>query len=130
MRVLLAEDHPMMQERIAALLSETLDLVCVVDRGDQVLDQMLRCRPDAVVLDVSLPGRSGLSVLPELREKNPWLAVVILTTHESPIYQEEAFNRGADAYVFKRNAVQELLPAIYAAISARRCMDQSEQLRA
>ena len=121
MRILLAEDHSLMQERIVALLSEAHDVVSIVNRGDQILDAALRCTPDAAVLDVSLPGRSGLQVLPELRDRNPSLAIVMLTTHDSPIYREEAFDRGADAYVQKRDAVEELLPALHAAMSARRC---------
>ena len=121
MRTLLAEDHPLMQERVVAVLSEAHDVVSVINRGDQILDATLRHTSDAAVLDVSLPGRSGLQVLPELRDRHPSLAIVILTTHDSPLFRKEAFDRGADAYVQRQNAIEELLLALHAAIPARRC---------
>lgn len=118
-RVLLAEDHPLMQEMIAKFLSEQFEVVEIVGRGDQVLEAVVRTQPDAIVLDVSLPRRSGLQVLPQLRQHRSSLAVVVLTTHLSELYREEAFRRGADAYILKENAAEELLPAVCSAISAR-----------
>lgn len=119
MRVLLVEDHLLMQERISTLLSAGCTEVEVVGRGDEILPAVLRFRPDAVVLDVSLPGRSGIQVLPELRHRYPDMAIVVHTTHNEPIYRAEAIRRGADAYVLKVKAEEELLPAIRYAFSMR-----------
>lgn len=119
MRILLVEDHHLLQEKLAALLHTECDAVDLVSRGDEVLDAVLRLQPDAVVLDVSLPGRSGLHVLADLRNRHPALALVVLTTYEDPIYQSEAVRRGADAYIVKRRAIEELLPAVRHSITTR-----------
>ena len=107
---------------IASLLRKEFDVVEVVGRGDQILDTVLRTQPTAAVLDVSLPGRSGLQVLPELRQRLPLLPVVMLTTHTRPLYRKEALLRGADAFIVKATAASELLPALCFAIGERASM--------
>ena len=118
-RILLAEDHPLMSEAIGSVLSQEHDLVAIVRNGNEVLPAAERLSPDAIVLDVSLPGRGGLQVLPELRSRMPFVAVVVLTAHAEPVYVEEALRRGADGYVLKRNAFKELLPTIASALARR-----------
>ena len=59
-----------------------------------------------------MPGRSGLQVLPELRARMPFIAIVVLTAHSEPIYMEEAFRRGADGYVLKSELMKDLLSTI------------------
>jgi two-component system response regulator DesR len=115
-RILLAEDNLLMQEAIASVLSREHELIGTVADGNEVLPAAARLRPEAIVLDISMPGRSGLQILPELRASLPFVVLVVLTMHSEPIYVEEAFSRGADGYVLKSALVRELLPTISAAI--------------
>lgn len=111
-RVLLAEDHPLVREAIVQLLAEACDVVGVVKRGDEIAAAAGQLAPDVILLDIALPGVSGLQVLPGLRASLPATGIVMLTSHADPLYRKEAFRRGADGYVVKGQAVTELLPAI------------------
>ena len=109
--VLLVEDHPQMRKALNSLLAQEFDVLEAVERGDQVLEAAKRLQPDAVVLDVSLPGRSGLQVLPELRIQLPNVAIVVMTAHDEPAYQLAALRLGADAFLSK-TAGTELLKTV------------------
>lgn len=119
MRVVLAEDHPQMQQVISSLLAKEHEVSTIVGRGDEIMDAVTRDLPEALVLDVSLPGCSGLQVLPCLRKRHPRLGIIVLTTHSDPVYQLEAQRRGADDYLLKMRAFAELLPAIQRAVASR-----------
>lgn len=118
-RILLAEDHPLMHDAIVSVLSRERELSAIVGNGNEVLSAAEQNRPEAIVLDVSMPGRSGLQILPELRKRMPFVAIIVLTAHSEPIYIEEAFGRGADGYVFKSDLMKDLLPTISTALSRR-----------
>lgn len=118
-RILLAEDHPLMCEAIASVLSQENELIAIVGNGNEILSAAEQNGPEAIVLDVSMPGRSGLQVLPELRLRMPFVAIVVLTGHSEPIYIEEAFRRGADGYILKSNLMNDLLPTISTALLRR-----------
>jgi DNA-binding NarL/FixJ family response regulator len=124
-RVLIAEDHPRMREAIGELLESEYDVVDFVERGDLVIEMTETCAPDVIVLDISLPGLSGLEALRRLSEAFPHIAVVILTAEASPMYRQEALRRGAGAFVLKREAPAKLADAIQFALSnPRRVLQQ------
>ena len=127
-RILLVEDHPLMQRAVCAILHRQYAEIEIADRTDQVFAALDRADFDAVVLDVSLPGRSGLAFLPELRLRFPELAVITLTSHAEPAYRTEAIRRGADIVVMKWAAGSQLLPAISAALTARKSAARSPRL--
>lgn len=118
LRVLLVEDHPLMQEAICTLLCQNCVVVDVLDRAEDISCRVHVLQPDVLVLDISLPGRSGLQVLPELRNQFPRLGIVIATSHIQPIFQTESLNRGADVFVLKDQLARELWPAVKSAYSA------------
>lgn len=105
-KVLLVEDHPELRAAFLSLLSREFQVVGTVDRGDLVLEAAERLLPDALVLDVSLPGRSGLQVLPELRARLPKMAIVMLTAHDEPMYRRAALRMGADAFLSKSSCAE------------------------
>ena len=111
-RVLLVEDSAPMRDAVGRILSVEFDLLGYVDDGHNVLAAAREHQPDIVVLDISLPGMSGLAALPLLRAALPGATIVMLTNHGGEDYVEEAFRRGADGYVLKNEAHQALLPAI------------------
>jgi len=117
-RVFLVEDSALMRSAIIAIVANECELVGWADNAHDVLDAAGKVRPDVILLDISLPGISGLAVLPQLRSSLPHTAVVVLTNHSSAEYFEEAFRRGASGYVLKSCAQTSLLPTIRRAAMA------------
>lgn len=117
-----------MRDAIVSVLSQEHDVVATVGDGNEVLPVADRLAPEAIVLDVSMPGRSGLQILPQLRIRMPSVAIVVLTAHLEPIYQEEAFRRGADGYVLKDKLLNDLLPTVCAALLSRRTVQFQDRV--
>ncbi|MEB8343353.1 response regulator transcription factor [Streptomyces endophyticus] len=113
-RVLLAEDQGMMRGALALLLGLEADLevVAQVARGDAIVDTALEHRPDVALLDIELPGRSGLDAAAELRDEVPDCRVLILTTFGRPGYLRRAMEAGAAGFLVKDGPVEELAEAI------------------
>jgi two-component system response regulator NreC len=113
--VMLADDHPVVRAGLRTLL-DTHDLEVVAEAGDaeQARRFVLGFRPDVLVLDVSMPGGSGLNVIPAVQELSPDTAVVVLTMQQDPAFARAAFRAGARGYVLKQEAGSELVPAIRA----------------
>ena len=119
-RVLLAEDHPLVQQVIHNIVDGCCDVVGLVTNSDEVLESACRLLPDVIVLDISLSGQSAMQLLPHLRAALPDTAIVMLTTLTQPVYRVEALARGADAFVVKGRAMTDLLPAIGEALATAR----------
>lgn len=102
-RVLIAEDQGMMRSALATLLDleDDLRVVAQVDRGDQVVDEARRSRPDVCLLDIELPGCSGLDVIAELRRSMASCQVIMVTTFGRPGYLKRALEAGARAFLVK-----------------------------
>jgi two-component system, NarL family, response regulator DesR len=111
--VLIADDNAQWREIIARILQPEYAVVGFAERGDELLARAAALHPDVITLDVSMPGRSGLAVLPELRRALPGAVLIILTTTSNKLYRDEADHRGADGYVLKNRALHELVPAIH-----------------
>ena len=111
-RLLVVDDNPVWRETITRILEANHELVGTVVRGDDIMESAERLCPDVITLDVSLPGMSGLNVLPRLRKACPRAIIVIVSATATPIYREEASLRGADGYVEKRWVFSDLLSTI------------------
>jgi two-component system response regulator DesR len=113
-RVLLAEDQGMMRSALAMLLGlePDLEIVAQVDRGDQVVAAAREYRPDVALLDIEMPGVSGLDAAAELRTAVPECRVLILTTFGRPGYLRRAMDAGARGFLVKDGPVEELAAAI------------------
>ncbi|MER5440599.1 response regulator transcription factor [Streptomyces sp. NPDC002790] len=113
-RVLLAEDQGMMRGALALLLGlePDLEVVAQIAAGDTIVDTALTCRPDVALLDIELPGRSGLDAAAELREQVPDCRVLILTTFGRPGYLRRAMEAGAAGFLVKDGPVEELAESI------------------
>jgi DNA-binding NarL/FixJ family response regulator len=109
-RVVLVDDHPVVREGLRTVLHTDpgIDLVGEAADGAQALEIAGRLLPDVMLLDIQLPGRTGLEVLRELKSLHPQIGVVILTTHDSEVYFVEAMRTGASGYLLK-DAPHELL---------------------
>lgn len=113
-RVLLAEDQGMMRGALALLLGmePDLEVVAQVGSGDEVLGAALERRPDVALLDIEMPGLSGLEAAALLRDQLPECRVVMVTTFGRPGYLRRAMDAGAAGFVVKDGPVEELAEAV------------------
>jgi len=119
MRVLLADDHTLVRAGVRRLL-EGIAGVEAVDEAQDASEALLlaqRLQPDVAFLDIAMPGRSGLDVLPELRVLAPATAVIMMSMHADLAYVRSALERGARGFVVKDSAPAELELALRAVSS-------------
>lgn len=124
-RVLLAEDQGMMRGALALLLDleDDMEVVAQVAAGDRIVEEALAVRPDVALLDIELPGRSGLDAAAELRQRLPECRVMILTTFGRPGYLRRAMEAGAAGFLVKDGPVEELAGAIRRVLRGERVID-------
>jgi two-component system response regulator DesR len=124
-RVLLAEDQRMLRGALALLLGMEADMevVAQVGAGDLIVDAALAHRPDVALLDIELPGMSGLDAAAELRERVPDCRVLILTTFGRPGYLRRAMEAGAAGFLVKDGPVEELAAAIRKVLAGETVVD-------
>jgi two-component system, NarL family, response regulator DesR len=123
--VLLAEDQAMVRGALASLLAleDDIEVVAEVGRGDEVLEAARRAGPDVALLDIGLPGVSGLEVAELLREQLPAVRVLMLTTFNRPGYLKRAMEAGAAGFLLKDSPADDLARAIRAATAGQRVVD-------
>ncbi len=118
-RILVADDHPSMLERISRLLSTDYDVIAAVSDGLAALETALALHPDLLVLDISMPKMTGLEAAAKLGDHTPRTPVVFLTVHDDQEFIDAARSLGALGYVRKRNIGTELLPVIRRALAGQ-----------
>jgi DNA-binding NarL/FixJ family response regulator len=113
-KVLIVDDHRLMLEAVKASLSqdENIEVVGQADAGEKVLPLVGQTAPDAVLLDVRMPGMDGLNVLERLRAQYPSVAVVMLSAIDDPALVRGALDRGAAAFVLKHVDPSDLASAL------------------
>ncbi|MDQ2661107.1 MAG: response regulator transcription factor [Actinomycetota bacterium] len=118
MRILLAEDQTMFRTALASLLDleSDFEVVAQVARGDEIVAAAREARPDVALLDIELPGASGLEVVPQLRRELPDCAVVMLTTFGRPGYLKRALEAGARGFLLKDVPVEQLAEQVRAIV--------------
>ncbi|MEK2475179.1 MULTISPECIES: response regulator transcription factor [Streptomyces] len=124
-RLLLAEDQSMVREALAALLSleDDLEVVAQAARGDEVVGQARAHEVDVALLDIEMPGLSGLDAAALLRAELPDVKVVILTTFGRPGYLRRAMEAGADAFLVKDAPAARLAEAVRRVLRGERVID-------
>lgn len=124
-RVLLAEDQDLVRGALAALLSlePDIEIVAQVDRGDEVLDQALKHRPDVALVDIEMPGKDGIDAAAELHKDFPGCRVLILTTFGRPGLMRRAMAAGASGFMLKDARAEELAVAIRRTAAGERVVD-------
>jgi len=117
-RIVVADDHGIVRSGVRMLLDqqEGMQVVAEAEDGVDAVQAVLRERPDAVVLDVSMPRMTGIQATHEIKQHLPGVAVVLLSMHDDQRYFYEALKAGASGYVLKRSADKQLVDAIRAAM--------------
>lgn len=124
-RVLLAEDQGMLRGALALLLGleEDIEVVAQVGTGNEIVATALERRPDVALLDIELPGCSGLDAAAALRDECPDCRVLILTTFGRPGYLRRAMEAGAAGFLVKDGPVEELADAIRRVLAGETVVD-------
>jgi two-component system response regulator DesR len=124
-RVLLAEDQAMMREALAALLEleDDIEVVAQVGRGDEVVAAARDARPDVALLDIEMPGMTGLEAAQLLRAELPGCRVLMLTTFGRVGYLRRAMADGAAGFLLKDAPARELAAAVRRVVAGERVVD-------
>ena len=113
-RILIADDHAVVRDGLKHILERAgrFEVVGEAADGTQVLKLVRDCVPQVLLLDLSMPGRSGLELIRLLRDEQPGLRILVLTMHAEEQYIVRAFQAGAAGYLTKESAANELVCAI------------------
>jgi len=111
---MIVEDHPLMREGIATWINHDpeLEVCCEVGGASEALKASENCKPDLVLCDITLSGRSGLEVVKDLKALAPELPVVMLSMHDESVYALRAVRAGARGYVMKKAGGAEVVAAV------------------
>ncbi|HUT57468.1 MAG TPA: response regulator transcription factor [Phycisphaerae bacterium] len=120
-RVLMVDDHAMVREGLAALISvdPLIEVVGQCGDGLKVVKMALELRPDVVLLDIGMPGFNGLDLCRELTRKLPATVVLILTMHDDDEFVARALDYGASGYLVKEAAADQLREAIHCVMAGQ-----------
>lgn len=113
-RVLIVDDHPIVSSGISAMLEREKDIeVCgIAEDYASTLEKVDFLKPELVILDLSLQGRSGLELLKDIKVRQPKAIVLVLSVHDESLYAARAIRAGASGYVMKQEATDCLIQAI------------------
>lgn len=121
-RIILIDDHHLVRAGLRSLLEDTpgYQVVAEGSDGSQAMDLLRTHQPDVLITDIAMKHQTGLKVLPEIRSAFPSLPVILLSMHASKDYLQEAFEKGAQAYLLKDSAEVELELALDAVFRGER----------
>lgn len=125
LRLLLADDHAVVREGLKTLIEQEpgMEVVGEAADGEAACRMAEACRPDVVVMDVSMPRLNGARATERLKEANPDIKVLALTVHDDKSYMRELLRAGASGYVLKRAVADELIRAIRTVASGGMYLD-------
>jgi DNA-binding NarL/FixJ family response regulator len=113
-RILLVDDHAIVRHGYRALIEkqDVMEVVGEAADGEEAYRRFLECAPDVVILDLSLPGQSGLEVISRIRKRKSDARILVFTMHQIPAFAAQAFQAGAMGYVTKSSPPEVLLRAV------------------
>ena len=126
-RVLLADDHTMFREGLKQVLAREEDITVAAEAGNgaETLLLLREHQVDVLILDISMPGMSGLDVLGELRREKPALPILVLSMHPEEQYAVRVMRAGASGYLTKESAASELINALHRVAAGGKYVSQT-----
>ena len=118
-RILVAEDHELMRNKVVRLLNRDFDVVAAVTNGEELLEAAARLKPDVCVLDISMPHLNGIETAMYLKQNNAPTKVIFLTIHNDSDFVGAAFRSGAEGYVLKARMAADLVVAVREVLAGR-----------
>ena len=128
-RIVLIDDHLVMRQGLERLLNAGREFVVCEEASNAAegMEMVREMRPDAVIVDVGLPGPDGIELTKQLRNEFPHLVVLILSAHEEPEYAVRAMLAGAMGYVVKNEGIEALRTALRNALIGKRTFNLLEK---
>jgi len=113
-KIFIVEDHPVFREGLVQIISGEKDLSVCGEAGDadQALQAITRLEPDLVLVDITLPGKSGLELIKELRSRSNKVKILVVSMHEEALYADRVLRAGGDGYIMKQEDPEEIVHAI------------------
>lgn len=113
-RLIIADDHPLFRRGLKHALAESgdIEVACETDNGDELLSLIKKDEFDMVLLDIAMPGKSGLDLLKQLKSEHPKLPILVLSVYPEEQYAVRFIKAGASGYLTKESAAEKLVEAI------------------
>jgi len=126
-KILIADDHVIVREGLKKIIADEIDMTVADEAGNgqEALEKVWAYNYDVVLLDISMPGRSGLDILKQVKSEKPELPVLILSMHPEEQYAVRVLKAGASGYLTKESAPDELITAIRKVSSGRKYVTAS-----
>jgi DNA-binding NarL/FixJ family response regulator len=120
-RILIVDDHPMTRQGLVTLIEHQPDWsVCFeAQNAEQALEAIAKTKPDLVLVDISLPGKSGLELIKDIRALHEHLPVLVISMHDESLYAERVLRAGARGYVPKHEGAAKMVEAIRAVLNGK-----------
>lgn len=120
-RVFIVEDHPVLRETLVEMVGHEKDLTVCGEASDpeQAFEAISRAKPDLVLTDITLPGKSGLELVKELRAVDRNVKLLVISMHDAALYADKALQAGANGYIRKQGHPEELIRAIRHVLDGR-----------
>jgi DNA-binding NarL/FixJ family response regulator len=130
-RILIVDDHPMMRTGLAQLIDNEPDLkVCAeADTAGQAIDIVAKQKFDLALLDISLPDKSGLELLKDIRSLRPELPILVVSMHDEMVYAERVLRAGGRGYIMKQEGGVKFLSAIRQVLAGQVYVSQNMSSR-
>ena len=120
-KIYIVEDHPIFREGLVQLINSEKDLTVCGQAGSaaQALRAIARIKPDLALVDISLPGKSGLELIKELRPQNQQIKLLVISMHDEALYADRVLRAGGDGYIMKQEDPEEIVHAIRDVLGGR-----------
>jgi len=113
-KIFIVEDHPVFREGLVQIIGGEKDLCVCGEAGDadHALRDIARLKPDLALVDITLPGKSGLELIKELRSQNSQVRILVVSMHDEALYADRVLRAGGDGYIMKQEDPEEIVHAI------------------
>ena len=126
-KIIIADDHAIVRKGLKQILEDTMEMNVADEAGNgtELMDKLRKQSFDVVILDITMPGRSGLDVLKDIKVEFPKLPVLVLSVHREEQYAVRTLKSGAAGYINKKSAPDELIEAIRIVSTGRKYISHS-----